>query len=320
MKVFITRIIPPIGLRLLEEAGIEYWQWTQKRELTKDELVSYSMESDAIISAGPNKIDKAFLNTCKHLKVISLLSVGYDNVDVPEAVRLGIPVGNTPGVLSGATADAAFLLMLAAARNAFQQHKKIAKGEWGFYEPTVGLGIELYGKTLGIFGLGKIGLEMAKRCIGAYAMKVIYHNRSRNEAAEQEVDARYVSFEELLRESDVLSVHTSLSVETKGRFDKTAFEQMKPSAIFVNSARGGIHNEDDLAAALNNRVIWGAGLDVTHPEPMDRNNPLLDMPNVAILPHIGSATVETRDAMAEIAARNAIAALKGEPLPFEVRE
>ncbi len=192
------------------------------------------------------------------------------------------------------------------------------KGEWLFFEPTADLGIEVKGKTLGIFGLGNIGFEMAKRCIGAYNMKVIYHNRNHNIEAEKELKAEMVSFEELLKRSDVLSVHTNLSAETKGRFDKKAFAQMKPSSIFINTARGGIHNEEDLIYALQNGIIWGAGLDVTNPEPMKKDNPLLTMPTVAVLPHIGSATFETRNAMAEIAAENIIAGLKGNRIPFPV--
>ncbi|HEY0175921.1 MAG TPA: NAD(P)-dependent oxidoreductase, partial [Pedobacter sp.] len=160
--------------------------------------------------------------------------------------------------------------------------------------------------------------EMAKRCAGAFGMKIIYHNRSRNEEAEEQLNAKLVSFDELLQQSDVLSVHTALTEETKGKFDEAAFKQMKPGAIFVNTARGAIHNEPDLIRALENKTIWGAGLDVTNPEPMRPDNPLLGMPNVAVLPHIGSATEGTRDAMAKLAAENIIAALKGEEIPFLV--
>lgn len=293
-------------------------EWNEKIPLSQPELIQYSKQCDALLSAGFNRIDEFFLNECKHLKVISLHSVGYDNVDVAAATRLKIPVGNTPGVLSGPTADVAFLLMLAVSRKAFYLHNKIMKGEWLFFEPTADLGIEIKEKTLGIFGLGNIGYEMAKRCVGAYGMKVIYHNRGHNLRAEKELNAQWVSFEDLLKRSDVLSVHTNLSAETKGKFDKEAFEKMKPSSIFINTARGGIHNENDLIKALQNRIIWGAGLDVTDPEPMDRDNPLLTMPNAAILPHIGSATVETRNAMAKIAAENTIAGLRGLRLPFPV--
>jgi lactate dehydrogenase-like 2-hydroxyacid dehydrogenase len=318
MKVFITRVIPEAGLQLLREAGIEIFQWTEKRDLTPGELTDYCRQADALLSAGSNKIDKSFLQTCSHLKVISLHSVGYDRVDVPAATALKIPVGNTPGVLSDATADVAFLLILATSRKAIYMHKTILKDEWKFFDPTANLGIEIRGKTLGIYGLGKIGFELARSCAAAFRMKIVYHNRNRNEAAEKELKAEYVSFDDLLRRSDVLSVNTALTSETKGKFNSQAFAKMKPSAIFINTARGAIHNEADLTAALQNEVIWGAGLDVTDPEPMHPDNPLLHMPNVAVLPHIGSATVETRNSMAVIAAKNVIAALKGERIPFAV--
>jgi len=159
---------------------------------------------------------------------------------------------------------------------------------------------------------------MAKKCRAAFDMRVIYHNRKPNPEAEDALDARYVSFEELLAQSDVLSVHANFSPETKGLFNKEAFGNMKAGSIFINTARGGLHNEADLKEALDHQTIWGAGLDVTNPEPMDPQNPLLKMPNVCVLPHIGSATVETRDAMAVMAAKNVIAGLKGEPLPTVV--
>jgi glyoxylate reductase len=194
-------------------------------------------------------------------------------------------------------------------------HKTIERGEWNFFEPTKNLGQELYGKTLGVFGLGRIGARVAHKAKAAYSMNIIYHNRSRNEAAEAELGATYVSFEKLLAQSDVITVHTNLSDETKGIFNQHAFAQMKPNAIFVNTARGGIHNEIDLIAALRHQTIWGAGLDVTNPEPMQRDNPLLSMENVCVLPHIGSATQETREKMALMAAQNIIKALQGEKMP-----
>jgi len=314
MKVFIPRIIPEAGMKLLKEAGLEVTVWTEKRALSKQELIDHCMGKDALLSVS-SRLDAAFLNACKHLKVIALHSVGYDNVDVEEATKLKIPVGNTPGVLSAATADTAFLLMLATSRKAFYMHKQIQKGKWGFFEPTANLGIELYGKTLGVCGLGKIGTEMARRCKGAYHMDIIYHNRHHNEEAENELGAVKVSFDELVKNSDVLTVHTALTPKTKGVFDYHIFSRMKPEAIFINTARGAIHNEEDLKRALEEGLIWGAGLDVTNPEPMHADNPLLDMPNVSVLPHIGSATVQTRDAMAVLAAKNIIAGLKGQRLP-----
>ena len=318
MKVFITREIPEVGLKKLKDAGIEIVEWKEKRELTQPELIEYCKQCDALIAAGYNKMDAHFLDECRHLKVIALHSVGYDNVDIAEADRLRIPVGNTPGVLSGPTADIAFLLMLAVSRKAFYLHQKILNGDWKFFEPTANLGIQLYNKTIGIYGLGNIGFEMAKRCVGAFNMKVIYHNRHRNLPAEEELKAVSVSFQELLERSDVLSVHTNLSKETLGKFDKAVFEKMKRTSIFINTARGAIHNEQDLINALQNGTIWGAGLDVTNPEPMKKDNPLLTMPNAAVLPHIGSATIETRDEMANIATENVIAALNGKRIPFPV--
>jgi glyoxylate reductase len=269
-------------------------------------LKEAAKQHNVLLCLSADKIDVAFLNECKHLEIISQFAVGYDNINVPEATKLGIPVGNTPDVLSDATADIAFGLMMTVSRKFFYLHKSIAKGEWRYFQPKKNLGIELKNKTLGIFGLGRIGIEMAKRCKGAYNMNVIYHNRKRNESAEKELGAKWVSFDELLQQSDVLSVHSMLSEETKGIFNKSAFSKMKSNAIFINTSRGGVHNEPDLIEALNNKIIWGAGLDVTNPEPMLPDNPLLSMESVAVLPHIGSGTVEARNAMSRLAAENII--------------
>lgn len=318
MKVFITRIIPEAGLQLLRNAGIEISQWEEKRELTDEELIAHCKDVDGLLTAGRSKIDGNFLKACNHLKVISLFATGFDNVDINEASKQKIAVGHTPDVLSKATADIAFLLMQNVARKAFFHHKRISNDDWNFFEPTAHLGIDLQHKTLGVLGLGKIGYEMAKSAKGAFEMNIIYHNRSHNDEAEQKLGAKKVSFEELLEKSDVISVHANLTDETKGIFNKAAFAKMKPNAIFVNTARGAIHNEKDLLEALQNKVIWGAGLDVTNPEPMDKNNILLLMPNVAVLPHIGSSTEATRNNMAILAAQNVIAGLKNERLPKPV--
>jgi len=314
MKVFITRIIPEAGLQLFREAGVEVTQWGKKRELTQEELISNCKKADALLTAGRAKIDAEFLNECKHLKVVSLFATGYDNVDIPEATKLKIPIGHTPDVLSKATADIAFLLMQNVARKAFFHHKRILNGDWNFFEPLANIGQDLQGKTLGIFGLGKIGYEMARASKGAFEMDIIYHNRSTNSEAEEKLGTKKVSFNELLAQSDVISIHANLSDETKNLFNKEAFVKMKPNAIFVNTARGPIHNEKDLLEALESKIIWGAGLDVTNPEPMDKDNKLLNMPNVAVLPHIGSSTEETRNNMAILSAKNAIAGIKGERL------
>jgi glyoxylate reductase len=316
MKVFITRKIPELGLNYLREAGVEIMEWTTPRDLTQPELIEYCKSADALLSAGFNQIDQNFLTVARHLKVISLHSVGYDNVDIGAATALDIPIGNTPGVLSNATADLAFLLILATSRKAIYMHKTIERGQWGFFEPKANLGIEIQGKTLGIFGLGKIGFELARRCALAFNMKIIYHNRHPHAQAEQVLGAQLVSFEQLLERSDVLSVHTALTPETKGKFNREVFARMKSSAIFINAARGSIHQEEDLLQALEKGIIWGAGLDVTNPEPMRPDHPLLSMPNVCVLPHIGSATEETRAAMSLLAAKNIVAGLNGERLPF----
>jgi lactate dehydrogenase-like 2-hydroxyacid dehydrogenase len=315
MTIFSTREIPEAGIKLLQDKGIEVVQWHEKRELTQQELIDNSKKAQGIILSGRIKADAEFLQECSHLKVISLFSAGFDNIDVAEATKLGIPIGHTPDVLSKATADTAFLLLLATSRKAFYHHRRIVNGSWDFFEPNANLGIDIHGKTLGVFGLGNIGFEMAKLCKNAYAMNIIYHNRSTNERAEKELGAQKVSFEELLSQSDVLSVHANLSAGVQGIFNADAFSAMKPTAIFINTARGQMYNEQDLKHALEKGIIWGAGLDVTNPEPMDKDNPLLYMPNVAVLPHIGSYVYETRDAMALLAAQNCIAGLKGEKLP-----
>ncbi len=315
MNVFITRKLPDELLQPLRDAGISYTEWTEPNKLLHEELLQHCKQHDALLGAGGVVVNASLLQECHHLKVIALMSVGYDNIDIATATKLHIPVSNTPGVLSKATAETAFLLMLATARKAFYLHKKILQGDWHSIDPFANLGTDLEGATLGIFGLGSIGYEMAKRCKAVYSMRVIYYNRHQNKKAEEELDATKVSFEELLQQSDVLSVHAALTAETRNTFDKAAFSQMKKSALFINTARGALHNEQDLIAALNDGVIWGAGLDVTNPEPMDKNNPLLDMPNVAVLPHIGSATVKTRYAMARLAVNNIIAGLLGQQLP-----
>jgi glyoxylate reductase len=314
-KVLLTRDYPSIAKELLKKEGFEINAWPEHRPMTPEELVAQAKKADAILCTITDKISAEFLAECSHLKVIAQFGVGYDNVNVAEATRLKIPVGNTPGVLTDATADTAFALLLSVARKTIFNHKQILAGNWTTFEPNKHLGIELKNKTLGILGLGRIGIAMAQRCKGAYGMNIIYHNRKRNDNAEKELGARLVSFDELLRESDIISAHCALTPETKGIFNKDAFSKMKNTAIFINTARGPVHNEEDLYQALLSRQIWGAGLDVTNPEPMSPRNPLLQMENVAILPHIGSATIEARTAMAKLAAENIIGFFKDGRVP-----
>ncbi len=320
MKVYITRKIPDTGIEFLKSKGIETIVWPTRNPMSPEELNTAAASVDAMIIMSGDKIDAKFLQNNSHLKAISNYAVGFDNIDIAAATKFGIPIGNTPDVLSEATADIAFLLMLNVSRKAFYHHKRILNRDWDTFQPTLNLGISLRDKTLGVFGLGRIGLEMARRCKYAYNMNIIYHNRSRNEEIEKELDAKYVDFDTLLKESDVISLHAALTEETKGRFNATAFSKMKKNAIFVNTARGGMHDEKALLAALENGEIWGAGLDVTNPEPMQADHPLLNMPNVCILPHIGSATQEARSAMSLRAAENVFAGLEGKILPFIVNK
>lgn len=305
-RVFVSRIIPVAGIELLKEAGAVVDVWPEDRPIPQDIFINAAKQANAVICLSADHIGSNFLNECRHLDIISQFAAGYDNIDIATATQLGIPVGNTPGAMSDATADIAFGLMIAVSRKMFFMHKTIERGEWSFFRPMAHLGIELKNKTLGIFGLGSIGLETAKRCKGAYDMDIIYCNRNRNDTAERLLGARRVGFEGLLKQSDVISVHSVLSSETRGIFDRAAFEQMKPTAIFINTSRGAVHVEADLIQALENGTIWGAGLDVTNPEPMHRDNPLLQMENVCILPHIGSATIEARAEMSRMAGENIV--------------
>ncbi len=301
-----TRRFPETGLKRLEEEGFKLTRWSEDRPMTSTELVNNCQGHHALFCTLTERIDRSFLDQCRHLEYISQYAVGYDNIDVEYATTLGIPVGNTPDIMTEATADVAFGLMIATARKMFFNHKLISKGEWGYFRPTVNLGMELTGKTLGIFGMGRIGMAMARRCRRAYDMNIIYCNRSASPKVEKALAARKVAFHELLMQSDVLSVHCPLTHETLGIFDKTAFKQMKTSAVFINTARGSVHHQADLTEALVEGEIWGAGLDVTDPEPMKKDNPLLSMENVCVLPHIGSATQEAREGMSRLAAENII--------------
>jgi glyoxylate reductase len=318
IKVLITRNIPVLGIDMLRQSGFSVTAWPHERPMTDEELVTESRKHNVILCVSADNIGTDFINTCSHLQMISQFAVGYDNIDVPLATKLGIPIGYAPGAMNEATADIAFGLMIAVARKFFYMHKGILRGEWTYFKPNAHLGIELNNKTLGIFGLGRIGLAMARRCKGAYNMSVIYCNRNENSEAEELLGAIRVNFDELLQQSDVISVHSIMSNDTKEIFNKNAFSKMKASSIFINTARGGIHNEKDLIDALNSGTILGAGLDVTNPEPMQIENPLLEMENVCVLPHIGSATIEARNEMSRIAAENIVEFFRSGTVPHIV--
>jgi glyoxylate reductase len=224
-------------------------------------------------------------------------------------------VGNTPGVLTDATADMAFCLLIAAARRVVEGHQYTLSGKWKTWEPLGHLGQDLVGRTLGIVGLGRIGYALARRCRLGWDMPLLYYDVAANEKAEKELGARKVDFETLLRDSDFISIHTDLNEKTRGMFGAEQFKKMKRSAVLVNSARGPLVDQKALAEALEAGTIFAAGLDVTDPEPPAPDDPLLRLSNVVIAPHIASATIGTRNAMAQICANNLIAGVTGQKLP-----
>lgn len=305
-RILITRRYPETGIRLLKNEKFHLTLWEKDRPMTPAELIDRAKDHHAILCTLTDRIDPHFLNQCRHLDLISQFAVGYDNIDMTSATHLGIPVGYTPDAMSEATADIAFGLMIAVARKMFFLHKTIIQGQWGYFNPTGHLGFELKNKTLGVLGLGRIGVKMAQRCRGAYGMNILYHKRTPNRTAEKNLNAAYVDFSDLLSRSDILSVHCALTPETKGLFNRSAFQKMKSTAIFINTARGPIHHEGNLIQAIENGDIWGAGLDVTDPEPMQPDNPLLSMENVCVLPHVGSGTIDARNQMSVLAAMNII--------------
>lgn len=316
-KVFVTRIIPAIGLDILERScDVEVWPDSLPPPF--DALVEKTKDCDGLLCLLTDRIDAALLDACPKLRVVSTMAVGFNNIDVPACTARGIPVGNTPGVLTEATADVAMALLTAAARRVVEGQHFAMSGAWQTWDPCGLLGQDLPGRTLGIVGLGRIGAAFARRCRGAWGMKILYHNRKPQPEYEAELDAKYVDFETLLAESDIVSVHTDLNPSTKGMFHRGVFQQMKPSAIFLNTARGGLVVQADLVEAMKAGEIFAAGLDVTEPEPPSPDDPILHLPNVVVTPHVGSATFATRNAMAELAANNLLAGLAGQPLPHPV--
>jgi glyoxylate reductase len=312
-KVFVTRIIPDAGLDKLKSAcDAEVWPepLPPPYELIKEKVAV----CDGLLSLLTDRIDPPLLDAAPRLKVVSNFAVGFNNIDVNAATERGICVGNTPGVLTDATADMAFCLLIAAARRVVEGHAYTLSGAWKTWEPLGHLGQDLVGRTIGIVGMGRIGFAMAQRCRGGWGMQVLYHDVYKSEKAEKELAARQVDLDTLLFESDFVSVHTDLNEKTRGMFNAVAFRKMKRTAVFVNTARGPLVDEKALYEALKNGTIFAAGLDVTDPEPPKLDNPLLKLPNCVIAPHIASATVQTRNAMAEIAADNLIAGVTGQPL------
>ena len=273
---------------------------------------------DAIYTFGHPRVDGAMMDRLAPLAVISNYGVGVDHIDVPAAVARGIPVGNTPGILDGATADLGFSLLLAAARRVVEGDRYARSAEFTRYDPAYMLGREVHGATLGIVGMGRIGAQVARRAHG-FDMQVLYHNRNRRHEDEAAFGVRYAEFDVLLAESDYVMLTVPLTDATRGMIGRDALARMKPTATLINIARGPIVDMMALYEALSTGQIASAALDVTEPEPLPRDHPLLGLGNITILPHLGSATVQTRRKMAELSVENLLLGLSGESLRHEVR-
>lgn len=311
--VFVSRRIPENGIAILRESA-EVEVWLDPLPPPREVFLEHIAEVDGLLCLLTERIDAEVFDSAPRLRVVANMAVGYNNVDVPEATRRGVPIGNTPGVLTEATADLAVALLLAAARRVVAGHNVAATGQWKTWDPIGFLGQELNGRTAGIVGLGRIGTAVARRLRFGWNMRILYNNRGRNEEAEAELGATKVPFEELLHESDFVIAMVDQNPSTQGMFNAQVFRQMKASAVFVNVSRGGVVRQADLIAALEAEDIFAAGLDVTDPEPPPPDDPILSAPNLVLTPHIASATHEARSKMAEIAARNVLSGLAGERL------
>jgi lactate dehydrogenase-like 2-hydroxyacid dehydrogenase len=316
-RVFVTRLIPEAGLNRVK-AFCDADIWPDAMPPSYTSLMQRVKGVEGILCLLTDRIDDNLIAAAgPQLKVISQMAVGYDNIDIAAAQARGIPVGNTPGVLTEATADLTFALLLAQARRIVEGMDYIRAGKWQTWEPRALLGADLSGATLGIVGFGRIGRAVARRASG-FDLRVLAYSPGLTQQAASEVNVRRVELDDLLRESDFVSLHCPLNQHTRHLINRDTLARMKPTAILVNTARGGIVDQQALYDALTNGVIGGAALDVTDPEPLPSDHPLLTLPNVTIVPHIGSASTWTRDQMATMAVDNLIAGLKGEPLPNPV--
>lgn len=316
-RVFISRVIPEAGLqRVREQCDIDIW--TEAMPPPYETLLEHVRGVDGVLTMLTDRVDAYLMDTAgANLKVISQMAVGYDNIDIAAAVTRRITVGHTPGVLTEATADLAFALLLAAARRIVEGVDYIRAGQWKTWQPTTLLGGDLSGATLGILGLGRIGKAVARRAAGFNMRILAYGPHLTNEDASQ-VHARAVDIDTLLRESDYVSVHMPLNASTRHFINWEVLTKMKPTAVLINTARGGVVDQAALVEALKDGVIGYAALDVTDPEPIAPDDPLLSLPNAIVVPHIGSASRWTRDQMAIMAAENLIAGVQGKPLPHAV--
>ena len=314
-RVFIATNIPDIGLdMLLTKANFEIWRDIEPP--VREYFLEQISIADGVVAipGATTKMDREAIDAGRNLRIISSYSVGYDHIDVAYATEKGILVTNTPGVLTDATADLAFGLLLMAARRMSEGERLMRSGGWRYWGPRMLLGQQVAGSSLGIIGLGRIGQAMAKRAKG-FDMKLCYTGRNRRPELEKELGISFLSFEDLLGTCDFISIHCPLSPETKSLIGEKELKMMKKTAILINTSRGPVVDQKALARALKEEWIAGAGLDVFEKEPMDPEDPLLKLDNVAMTPHLGSASSKTREDMAIMAVTNLLAGLEGKTPP-----
>jgi glyoxylate reductase len=317
-RVFVARVIPTEGLDAVRDA-CDMDLWEDELPPPRDELLRRVAGVDGVLTLLTDRVDDEFLDAAgPGLKVVSNYAVGFDNVDVAACARRGIPVGNTPGVLTDTTADLAWALLMAAARRLPEGDRYVRAGKWKTWGPLLLLGPDVHGATIGIVGFGRIGQAVARRAQG-FGMEILYHDlQPLPPSVTDPLGATYLPLQELLPRSDYVSLHVNLSPVTRHMINADTLAMMKPTAVLVNTSRGPVVDQAALAAALREGVIAAAGLDVTDPEPIPMDDPLVGMDNCLIVPHIASASRATRGKMAAMAAANLIAGVRGERLPTEV--
>ena len=317
-RVFVARRIPDEGLAIVT-AACDAVVWPEELPPPRDDLLRAVAGCDGVLTLLTDRVDGEFLDAAgPQLKVVSNYAVGFDNVDVPACTARGIAVGNTPGVLTETTADLAWALLMAAARRVAEGDRYVRGGRWRTWGPLLLLGPDVHGATLGIVGFGRIGQAVARRAAG-FGMSILYHDVHRAErAVETAYGATFAPLGELLARSDFVSLHVNLTPETRGLISTDALRRMKPTAVLVNTSRGPVVDQPALHAALRDGQIFAAALDVTDPEPIAPDDPLLELDNCLVVPHIASASRATRAKMAEMAAANLLAGLRGERLPTPV--